>query len=213
MYSVRDRYFRSAAKPRPEFGDDFRRKRRRPARDFVQKHCHRLSRRHATAFREHHLIEGDGGSAELRDAKPHLDCAGPAKFGAKVDIEPHQDPGEAIGCQTMAAILHQRDAARLEIGRINRVIDVLIGVEIGKAHIVGEPVGKILQAGVASRWAGAFTARFSEICALTAQLSNARKGGPRGYRNNMGFPPCSVLVRQARAKRAYRPRPTEKKTT
>ena len=48
--------------------------------------------------------------------------------------------------QPVAAVLHQRDAAGFEIGRIDRVVDVLIGIEIGKAHIVGQPVGKIFQA-------------------------------------------------------------------
>ena len=48
------------------------------------------------------------------------------------------------GSQPVAAILHQRDATGLEIGRIDRVVDVLIGIEIGKPHIVGEPVGEIL---------------------------------------------------------------------
>ena len=50
------------------------------------------------------------------------------------------------GIESIAAVFHQRHPAGLEIGRINRVVDVLVGVEIGKPHIVGQPVGKILQA-------------------------------------------------------------------
>ena len=63
-----------------------------------------------------------------------------------MDVEPHHDPGQALGHQAETAVLHQGYAAGFEIGRVNRVVDVLIGIEIGKAHIVGEPVGEIFQA-------------------------------------------------------------------
>jgi hypothetical protein len=61
-------------------------------------------------------------------------------------IEPDHDPGDAIGHQAVTAVLHQRDAAGFEIGRINRVVDVLVGIEVGEPYIVREPVGEILQA-------------------------------------------------------------------
>ena len=43
----------------------------------------------AFAFREHHLVEGHGGAAELGDAEPHFDAAGPAQLGAEMDVEAH----------------------------------------------------------------------------------------------------------------------------
>ena len=49
------------------------------------------------------------------------------------------------GIKPKTAVLHQRDAAGFEIGRINRVVDVLVGIEVGETHIIREPVGKILQ--------------------------------------------------------------------
>src|SRR5258707_5419851 len=66
-----------------------------------------------------------------------------------MDIEAHQHPAESWWRQSEAAVLDQRHAAGFEIGRIYGVVDVLIGVEIGKAHIVGQAVGKIFQA---RRW-------------------------------------------------------------
>src|SRR5213595_3380937 len=66
-----------------------------------------------------------------------------------MDIEAHQHPAEPRRRQSEAAVLDQRHAAGFEIGRICRVVDVLIGVEIGKAHIVCQAVGKIFQA---RRW-------------------------------------------------------------
>src|SRR6476620_7574050 len=63
-----------------------------------------------------------------------------------MDIEAHQHTAEPRRGQSEAAVFHQRDAAGFEIGRINRVVDVLVWIKIGKAHIVGQAVGKILQA-------------------------------------------------------------------
>src|SRR5450631_821439 len=62
-----------------------------------------------------------------------------------MDVEPYHDPGEALGHQPETAVLHQRDAAGFEIGRINRVVDMLIGIEIGKTNVVRQPVGKIFE--------------------------------------------------------------------
>ena len=61
-------------------------------------------------------------------------------------VEPHHDPGQAQRHQSVAAVLHQSHAAGFEIGRIDRVVDVLIGIEIGEPHIVGQPVGEVFQA-------------------------------------------------------------------
>ena len=55
------------------------------------------------------------------------------------------------GHQPVTAVLHQRDAAGFEIGRIHRIVDVLVGVEVGEPHIVRQPIGKIFQA---RRWIG-----------------------------------------------------------
>src|SRR5882672_6639917 len=60
-------------------------------------------------------------------------------------VEPDHDPGDAVRHQPVAAILHQRDAAGFEIGRIDSVIDVLVRVEVGKPHIVRQAIGKIFQ--------------------------------------------------------------------
>jgi hypothetical protein len=59
--------------------------------------------------------------------------------------EPDHDPGQALRLQPVAAVFHQRDAAGFEIGRIDRVVDMLIGIEIAKTHIVHQPVGKIVE--------------------------------------------------------------------
>ena len=63
-----------------------------------------------------------------------------------MDVEPNHHPAEAIRHQPVRAVLHQRDAAGLEIGGVDRVVDVLVGVEIAEADVVAEAKGEVLQA-------------------------------------------------------------------
>src|SRR5215207_4870159 len=62
-----------------------------------------------------------------------------------MDIDPHHDPAQPLWHQPAAAVLHQRDAAGFEIGGINRVVDVLVGIEVGKSYVVRQAIGKIFQ--------------------------------------------------------------------
>jgi hypothetical protein len=48
-------------------------------------------------------------------------------------------------------VLHQRDAAGFEIAGIDRVVDVLVRIEIGVANIVRDPMRKIFQARLGAR--------------------------------------------------------------
>src|ERR1700740_760730 len=60
-------------------------------------------------------------------------------------IEPQHDPAQPLRGEPVRAVLYQRDAAGLEIGRRDRDVAVFVGVEIGKTHIVPDAEGKILK--------------------------------------------------------------------
>ena len=90
--------------------------------------------------------------------------------------------------QPVAAVLHQRDAAGFEIGGVNRVVDVLVGIEVGKSHIVRQPIGKILQTrgrvGTQGSVHGAISENFVPLqptCRMTA------RGCRRHERHIMAF--------------------------
>src|SRR6476661_6482452 len=96
-----------------------------------------------------------------------------------MDIEAHQHPAEPRRGQSEAAVFHQRDAAGFEIGRINRVVDVLVWVKIGKAHIVGQAVGKILQA---RHWIGTGWWVHGTVSESLALLQPSCRTAARGWR-------------------------------
>src|SRR6266436_1804311 len=96
-----------------------------------------------------------------------------------MDIEAHQHPAEPRRRQSEAAVLDQRHAAGFEIARIYRVVDVLVGVEIGKAHIVGQAVGKIFQA---RRWIEAGWRVHGTVSESFALLQPSCRTAARGCR-------------------------------
>ena len=161
--TLRITYRRRARIQRWKFADHRRCQRRRLARALVQQHRHRSRRGDAVRLRK---TPPDRSCTEvrpsLRHAEPHFDRARPAQFGAEMDVEPHHDPGRPRRHQPVAAVLHQRDAAGLEIGRIDRVVDVLVGIEVGKPHIVRQAVGEISRRGRVGTQ-GAFTGRSPKL--------------------------------------------------
>src|SRR5882757_9480161 len=170
-----------AANPGLETLENFRRQRRRLACRLVEQHRHRPRRCDADVAGKHHLIEGHGCPAELDHAEPHFDGSRPAQFGTKMHVEPDHDPGDALRHQPVTAVLHQRDAAGLEIGRINGIVDVLVGVEVGKTHIVRQAIGKILQTrgrvGAQGSVHGAISECFTPLqpsCRMTARGCRSR---------------------------------------
>ena len=129
---------------------------------------------------------------------------GPAQLGAKMDVEPHHDPGEARRHQPETAVFHQRDAAGFEIGRINRVVDVLVGVEIGKAHIV-RTAGRENLPGAALNRDGQVRSqgRSPEASRPYSPVVELRQGVAGVHRRHiMAFLAAPPLARQAQPRRA-----------
>src|SRR3954466_1371376 len=103
-------------------------------------------------------------------------------------VEPDHDPGDAIRHQPVAAVLHQRDAAGFEIGGVNRVVDVLVGIEVGKSDIVRQAIGKILQArGRVGTQGGVHGAISENLVPLQPTCRMTARGCRRHERHIMAF--------------------------
>lgn len=134
------------------------------------------------------------------------------QFGAEVDIEPHRDPAEPRRHQAMLGVLRRGDPAGFEICCIHRVVDVLVGVQIGKTHIVRQAVGKVFQTrrrvgtdrGIHRRSLRTFRP-LQPSCGLG---KGAQTFCP--YRPYYGFPDRPLLARQAQP---FPSNSTEKKRT
>jgi hypothetical protein len=83
---------------------------------------------------------------------------------------------------------------------------MLVGIEVGEAHIVGEPVRKISSRGFALRSVGAFKARSFEVLTSYSAVTAGGQGVCRGPELHIyGFPPTAQLARQAAAEAALGP--------
>src|SRR6202011_3247167 len=106
------------------------------------------------------------------DTESKLDGAWPAQFGAEMNVETHQYPGQPLRHQAETAVLHQGDAAGFEIGRVYRIDDVTVGIKISETDIVRKAIRIIVEERLgrrAGRCVHELVLRHFDV--LTAQLS------------------------------------------
>src|SRR6266478_5871125 len=118
-----------------------------------------------------------------------------------MDVEPYHDPGETLGHQPETAVLHQRDAAGFEIGRIDRVVDIADwDRDRQNEHCPTAGTENLRAAGLNRGGPVHSRGRSPKFHAVTAQLSNCGKGLPGSLAPYYAFPRSAALARQAQPK-------------
>src|SRR5262249_50907305 len=88
---------------------------------------------------EHRLAAGEGAPTDADDAGADIDLPWIEELGAEIDRDMRQHELAARRFELQLLVMKEADAARLEEGRVDRIVDMTLPIGVAVAQLVVRP--------------------------------------------------------------------------